>query len=68
MEGNPFKSWIDDYSGEMYQKAVKTGLETVESCAIADPPSSESLAEWINIWERCTNLEKGFWDMGLETL
>lgn len=26
MEGNPYKLWIDDYSGDIYQKAVKEGL------------------------------------------
>ena len=29
MEGNPYKLWIDDYSGEIYQKAVKEGLGNV---------------------------------------
>ena len=29
MEGNPYKSWIDDYSGEIYQKVVKEGLGSV---------------------------------------
>ena len=29
MEGNPYKLWIDDYSGEIYQKAVKEGLGSV---------------------------------------
>ena len=31
MEDNPYKSWIDDYSGEIYQKAVKEGLGTKSS-------------------------------------
>ena len=26
LEGNPYKKWIDDYSGPDYQKAVKLGL------------------------------------------
>ena len=29
MEGNPYKLWIDDYSGEIYQKVVKEGLGSV---------------------------------------
>ena len=87
MEGNPYKLWIDDYSGETYHKAVKDGLgscsilffdclayhpsdqkETIESCAVANPPSSKRLSEWVGVWERCTKLEKAFWDMGLEIL
>lgn len=27
-EDNPYKLWIDDYSGEHYQHAVKLGLGT----------------------------------------
>lgn len=26
LEGNPYRSWIEDYSGELYQTAVKLGL------------------------------------------
>lgn len=26
LEGNPYKKWIDDYSGPDYQKAVQLGL------------------------------------------
>jgi hydroxymethylpyrimidine/phosphomethylpyrimidine kinase len=25
-EGNPYKRWIEDYSGNEYQRAVKMGL------------------------------------------
>ncbi|KDR82001.1 hypothetical protein GALMADRAFT_60054 [Galerina marginata CBS 339.88] len=66
LEGNPYKHWIEEYSGEMYQEAVRMGLETIESCAVADPPSEARLNEWKAVWERCTKLEKGFWDMAME--
>ena len=26
IEGNPYRKWIDDYSGESYQAAVKVGI------------------------------------------
>jgi hydroxymethylpyrimidine/phosphomethylpyrimidine kinase len=26
IEGNPYKTWIEDYSGESYQAAVKVGI------------------------------------------
>ena len=26
IEGNPYKRWIEDYSGDEYQHAVKIGL------------------------------------------
>ncbi|KAF5374577.1 hypothetical protein D9757_010163 [Collybiopsis confluens] len=65
LEGNPYVEWIKDYSGEAYQQAVKLGLETIESRAAADPPSKVRLDEWFRIWERCTEFEKGFWDMAM---
>ncbi|KAJ6457085.1 Phosphomethylpyrimidine kinase-domain-containing protein [Mycena vitilis] len=65
LEGNPYRRWIDDYSGAEYQAAVRAGLETIEARAVADPPSAARLAEWRTVWERCTRLEKAFWDMAL---
>lgn len=56
---------MEDYSGDVYQKAVKAGLETLESRAEADAPSLIRFADWQNVWERCTRLEKGFWDMAM---
>ena len=26
LDGNPYQHWIDDYAGEVYQAAVRTGL------------------------------------------
>ncbi|KAF8223428.1 hypothetical protein L208DRAFT_1454809 [Tricholoma matsutake] len=65
MEGNPYRRWIEDYAGDEYQNAVKTGLEIIEERALADPPSPLRLAEWRAVWERCTLLEKGFWDAAM---
>ncbi|GBE82820.1 Putative hydroxymethylpyrimidine/ phosphomethylpyrimidine kinase [Sparassis crispa] len=68
LEGNPYLRWIEDYSGEQYQGAVKLGLETIEAIAVADPPSKRRFEEWQAVWERCTRLEKGFWDMSMGLL
>ncbi|KAJ7063713.1 Phosphomethylpyrimidine kinase-domain-containing protein [Mycena amicta] len=65
LEDNPYRRWIEDYSGPLYQEAVRAGLDLVESVAAADPPSSARLEEWCVVWDRCTRLEKAFWDMGL---
>ncbi|CAA7260924.1 unnamed protein product [Cyclocybe aegerita] len=65
LDGNPYKHWMDEYAGEMYQNAVQLGLETVEAIAQADQPSAAKLKEWIGVWEKCTRLEKGFWDMAM---
>ncbi|KAJ7700804.1 Phosphomethylpyrimidine kinase-domain-containing protein [Mycena rosella] len=66
LEGNPYRRWIEDYAGPEYQAAVRAGLETIEARAVADPPSPARLAEWRAVWDRCTRLEKAFWDMALD--
>ncbi|PSR73299.1 hypothetical protein PHLCEN_2v10827 [Hermanssonia centrifuga] len=67
-EGNPYARWMDDYGGEHYQNAVKIGIQTIEAMAAADPPSPARYAEWSSVWERCTRLEKNFWDMAMGLL
>ncbi|KAI0781506.1 Phosphomethylpyrimidine kinase-domain-containing protein [Trametes elegans] len=68
LEDNIYRKWIEDYSGPEYQAAVKLGLDTIESLATADPPNALRFREWCAIWEKCTGLEKGFWDMALHIL
>ncbi|TRM69720.1 Phosphomethylpyrimidine kinase-domain-containing protein [Schizophyllum amplum] len=65
LEGNTYLQWIEDYSGENYQSAVKLGLDVIESRAAEDPPSPARFAEWAGVWQKCTQLEKGFWDMAM---
>ncbi|KAF8061754.1 Phosphomethylpyrimidine kinase-domain-containing protein [Lyophyllum atratum] len=65
VDGNPYAKWMEDYSGKTYQSAVKLGLELIEARAAADPPSPGRFAEWKEVWERCTRLEKGFWDAAM---
>ncbi|KAF9460881.1 Phosphomethylpyrimidine kinase-domain-containing protein [Collybia nuda] len=65
IEGNPYKKWMDDYGGEHYQGAVKLGLELIEARALQDPPSQMRFEEWRHVWERCTRLERGFWDAAM---
>ncbi|PBK83751.1 hypothetical protein ARMGADRAFT_1055712 [Armillaria gallica] len=66
LEGNPYLHWIEDYSGPEYQNAVRLGMETIEVCAMADPPSPARYKDWCEVWRKCTKLEKGFWDMAMQ--
>ncbi|PBK64591.1 hypothetical protein ARMSODRAFT_469137 [Armillaria solidipes] len=66
LEGNPYLHWIEDYSGPEYQNAVRLGMETIEACAMADPPSPARYKDWCEVWRKCTKLEKGFWDMAMQ--
>ena len=44
----------------------ESNAEAIERLAIADPPSPARLEEWRSVWERCTRLEKAFWDMAMD--
>ncbi|KDQ59785.1 hypothetical protein JAAARDRAFT_33355 [Jaapia argillacea MUCL 33604] len=68
LEGNPYRHWIEDYSGPEYQAAVKAGIDIIEACAVSDPPSTARFEEWVAVWDKCTSLEKGFWDMAMGLL
>jgi hydroxymethylpyrimidine/phosphomethylpyrimidine kinase len=65
---NPYRKWMDEYAGENYQSAVKTGIEVIEECARMHPPSRRTIEEWTLVWAKCTRFEKAFWDMSLEIL
>ncbi|EJF56289.1 hypothetical protein DICSQDRAFT_71741 [Dichomitus squalens LYAD-421 SS1] len=68
LKGNQYLKWIEDYSGENYQAAVKLGIETIETLAVDNAPNARQFHEWCVIWEKCTRLEKGFWDASLNLL
>ncbi|KAH9857478.1 Phosphomethylpyrimidine kinase-domain-containing protein [Lenzites betulinus] len=68
LQGNVYLKWIEDYSGEHYQNAVKLGLDAIEALAVADPPNEQRFREWCAIWEKCTRLERGFWDASMKLL
>ncbi|EJD48646.1 thiamin biosynthesis protein [Auricularia subglabra TFB-10046 SS5] len=65
VDGNPYQRWIEDYAGDVYQKAVTVGIEALEHMAADAPPSAAKLNEYKYIWHKCTRLEKGFWDMAM---
>ncbi|KAI0255236.1 Phosphomethylpyrimidine kinase-domain-containing protein [Lactifluus subvellereus] len=67
IENNPYRKWIEDYSEKITRlRAIITPcLERIEALAVHDPPSPKTLEHWKTIWERCTRLEKDFWDMAM---
>ncbi|KAI0303297.1 Ribokinase-like protein [Multifurca ochricompacta] len=66
IEGNPYRKWIESYFGGDYQDAVVAGIERLEALVIRNPPNAKTLELWKAIWDRCTRLEKGFWDMAMD--
>ncbi len=43
-------------------------VETIETLAVEDPPNAHRFKEWCTVWEKCTRLERGFWDASLNLL
>ncbi|KAG8947539.1 hypothetical protein FRC00_009060 [Tulasnella sp. 408] len=64
-KGNPYEKWINDYSGNDYQTAVRIGIETLEDRISQDPPSVAKFTELLHVWERVVKLEIAFWDMAM---
>ncbi|KAL1885723.1 trifunctional hydroxymethylpyrimidine kinase/phosphomethylpyrimidine kinase/thiaminase [Paecilomyces lecythidis] len=62
-EGNPYWKWIENYVAEDYTEAVEIGSALLEKHMREVSPSR--LEELIKIFVRATELEIGFWDMGL---
>ncbi|KDQ18677.1 hypothetical protein BOTBODRAFT_52624 [Botryobasidium botryosum FD-172 SS1] len=65
LEGNPYIKWIETYGGERYQRACREGIAALEKRVEATPLTVPRFRELAKIWERCTKLETGFWDMAM---
>ncbi|KAF3492252.1 phosphomethylpyrimidine kinase [Arthroderma uncinatum] len=63
-EGNNYWKWVENYVAEDYSDAVKLGLAMLEKHSRNISPSR--VEELIQIFIRATELEIGFWDMGLK--
>jgi len=66
-DGNPYEAWIAAYSGEDYRAVVRNSVAQVERLAAARGGDSrfDGLAR---IFRQATDLEVGFWQMGLDAL
>ncbi|OKL57262.1 hypothetical protein UA08_07604 [Talaromyces atroroseus] len=64
-QNNKFWKWIENYVAEDYVTAVKTGSTLLEEHMHKVSPSR--LEELVTIFKRATELEIGFWDMGLDS-
>ncbi|EER40015.1 phosphomethylpyrimidine kinase THI20 [Histoplasma capsulatum var. duboisii H88] len=62
--GNRYWKWIENYVAEDYVKAVEAGSELLERHMRDVSPTR--MEELIKIFIRATELEIGFWDMGLK--
>lgn len=62
-EGNKYWQWVMNYVADDYVQAVETGQELLEREMPKQSPAR--IEELVGIFVRATELEIGFWDMGL---
>jgi thiaminase/transcriptional activator TenA len=64
LEGNPYKDWIEMYSGQEYQNVAKKAVNHLDELATSRIGQGrfESL---VKTFRQATSLEVGFWEMGL---
>jgi len=64
MEGNPYREWIEMYSGEAYQQVAADAIEALDRLELryAGP---ERFPELADTFRKATRLEIDFWEMGL---
>ena len=64
LEGNPYKDWIEMYSGEEFQNVAKSAVLNLDKLA-ASRMGTGRFEGLVKTFLQATSLETGFWDMGL---
>jgi len=64
LEGNPYKDWIEMYSGEEFQNVAKAAVLNLDKLA-ASRMGAGRFESLVKTFRQATSLEIGFWDMGL---
>ena len=69
LDGNPYRQWIEAYSGEDYQAVARGAVSQLDRVALqrigADPTGSGRWTSLSSAFGMATRLEGRFWDMGL---
>ena len=70
LEGNPYRDWIELYSGSEFQEGAELCRQQLERVAKArgvsgDLTSNPRWPQLQQLFETACRLEIGFWDMGL---
>ncbi len=67
LDGNPYRDWIEMYSGAEYREVVEATVAQLDR--LAERRLSEARRPALQaVFTQATRLEAGFWDMGLNQL
>jgi len=65
LESNPYRDWIEMYSGDEYLSVVTDAIERLNR--LAEIRSTEArFPQLVSIFSKATQLESAFWQMGLD--
>ncbi|MCW8329945.1 thiaminase II [Photobacterium sp. SDRW27] len=65
LENNPYRSWIELYSGEEYQSGVQESIRRLDEMLAEIPLSSQRGQRLCEIFKTATRMEVAFWQQGL---
>lgn len=67
LEGNPYRDWIEMYSGEDFQNVARAAALNLDKLA-ASRMGEGRFEGLVKTFRQATSLEIGFWDMGLNII
>ena len=65
LENNPYRSWIELYSGEEYQSGVQKSIQRLDAMLAEIPLNSQRGQRLCEIFKTATRMEIAFWQQGL---
>ncbi|MGF1755612.1 thiaminase II [Vibrio makurazakiensis] len=68
LEGNPFASWIELYSGEEFQKGVAQSTAHLDELLSEIDKTSQRGQNLIEVFRTATRMEIAFWQQGLDVV
>ena len=63
-EGNMYWKWIEQYNADDFKQAVQKGRDLIEKHA--KDLSVKRAEDMVEVFARATQMEIGFWDMGMQ--
>lgn len=66
LEGNPYRSWVELYSGEEFQSGVHTSIHRLNTLLADIDIHSQRAQEVKQVFKTATRMEIAFWQQGLD--
>ncbi|MDV5167709.1 thiaminase II [Photobacterium rosenbergii] len=66
LEGNPYRSWVELYSGEDYQSGVEETIRRLNAMLEEIPLESKRGHRLCEIFKTATRMEVAFWEQGMK--